>query len=311
MNRLELGQTGLFVTPVCIGTGAISNVEAATPYISADQAYSTIKAAFTSSFNFIDTAAIYGNTEEITGNVLKEIGGLPNGYVLQTKVDRDPVTGNFSGAQTEKSLKQSLRRLGLEYLQIVYIHDPEHTTFENIMSKGGALDILKQYKSDGIIGHIGIAGGPIDMLMRYIETGEFEAVITHNRYNLLHRGAEPLIAEAYRRKLAVLNAAPFGSGLLADPNCNRFAYQPASPDILHRFGNIKKTCRKYGVSVRAAALHFSAKDPRIASTIVGPTSPEHIKDYINLLSVKIPDELFEEIDKYAIYSGDPEEGRFK
>lgn len=311
MNRVELGTTGLFVTPICIGAGALMNTGGVEVPISEQQAYSTMKAAFTSEFNFIDTAANYGDTERIIGEVLRDIGGLPDGYVLQTKVDRDSTTGDFSGEQVEKSLKQSLERLDLDCLQVVYIHDPEHTAFENIMSKGGALDVLKKYKDEGVIGHIGISGGPISMLIRYIQTGEFEAVVTHNRFNLLHRAAEPLLNEASRRGMAVLNAAPFGSGILASLDSNRFAYRPASKEIMARMKKIRAICRKYGVSTKAAAVQFSLNDPRITSTIVGPTSPEHIGDYSQLMLEKIPPEIFSKIEEHVIYSGDPEAGRFK
>lgn len=310
MNKVEFGTTGLFVTPICIGSGALMNAGGVEMPISEEQAYLTMKVALRSQFNFIDTAANYGDTERIIGEVLRDIGGLPDGYVLQTKVDRDSTTGDFSGEQVERSLEQSLEKLGLGFLQIVYIHDPEYTTIETIMSKGGALDVLKKYKAKGVIGHIGISGGPISMLLRYIETEEFEAVITHNRFNLLHRVAEPLLDEASGRGMAVLNAAPFGSGILASFDSNRFAYRPAPRDVMERVEKIRDICRKYGVSTKAAALQFSLNDPRITSTIVGPTSPEHIDDYGKLIAEKVPPELFSEVEEYAIKSGDPEAGRF-
>lgn len=311
MKRQELGSTGLLITPLCIGTAALGNMPDAFGFsVSEDQAQATLRKIFKSTINFVDTASSYGISEERIGRVIKEIGGLPKGFVLQTKVDRNSESGDFSGEQIKRSLERSLKLLGIDYLPVVYIHDPEHTTFENIISAGGALDVLKQYKHQGVVGHIGISGGPIKMLIKYVETGEFEAVITHNRFNLLHRAAEALLNVATKRGMAVLNAAPFASGILADPSKNRFVYQKPSADILQRVENMRNICQRYGISLRAAALQFSFRDLRISATIVGPTTPEQVDDYLSLLDQSIPDRLFEEINQYAIYSGDPEAERF-
>ena len=74
---------------------------------------------------------------------------------------------------------------------------------------------MLRYKEQGIIEHIGVAGGPIDLMIRYIETGVFDAVLTHNRYTLLNRAAEPLLQLAKQRGMAILNAAPYGGGILS------------------------------------------------------------------------------------------------
>src|SRR5207244_1982630 len=85
--------------------------------------------------------------------------------------------------------------------QLVYLHDPEHATFEEITAPGGALDTLLRLKASGVIEHLGVAGGPIEMEMRYVEAGTFEAVISHNRYTLVNRTADPLFDLAARRPI--------------------------------------------------------------------------------------------------------------
>src|SRR6266702_416619 len=220
-----LCSTGLHVTPSCIGTAPLGNMPETFAYsVGEERALATIRAFFTgqgnsgtSSFNFLDTAASYGDgeSERRIGLVLREMGGVPPGYVLSTKADRDLHTGDFSGEQFTRSVERSLRLLGLDRLPLVFVHDPEHTTFEAAMAAGGPVDVLQRFKSAGVIEHIGVAGGPIDLLIQYVETGIFEAVITHNRYTLLNQTAEPLIDLAARRGIGVLNAAPYGSGLLA------------------------------------------------------------------------------------------------
>jgi D-threo-aldose 1-dehydrogenase len=85
------------------------------------------------------------------------------------------------------------RLLGVDHLQIVYLHDPEFAmqSFEDINAPGGAVEVLVRLKDEGLIDSIGISGGPIDMLMRYVDTGVWDAVISHNRYTLLSQVADP------------------------------------------------------------------------------------------------------------------------
>src|ERR671938_375558 len=104
------------------------------------------------------------------GVVLRERGGLPPGFVLSTKVDPDPQTRDYSGAQARRSVERSLTLLGLDHLQVVYLHDPENTTFEQAMAPDGPVAALQQCRAEGVIAQIGVAGGPIDLMMRYVET---------------------------------------------------------------------------------------------------------------------------------------------
>jgi D-threo-aldose 1-dehydrogenase len=131
-----------------------------------------------------------------------------------------------------RSLQESLERLGLERLALVYLHDPEHISFEDGVAPGGPVQALVELQREGLIDHLGVAGGPIDLMRRYIRTGAFEVVITHNRFTLVDRSAEPLLDEARELDVAVVNAAPFGGGVLAKgPAAVRdYAYGPAHPD---------------------------------------------------------------------------------
>jgi D-threo-aldose 1-dehydrogenase len=283
--------------------------------VSEERALETLRAAFASPIRYIDTAASYGDgeSERRIGLVLRELGGLPPGVVLSTKADRNLQTGDFSGDQFKRSVERSLRLLGLDRLQLVFMHDPEHTTFEASMAPGGPADVLQRFKQEGVIEHVGVAGGPIDMLIRYVETGAFEAVITHNRYTLLNQTAEPLIQMASERGIGLLNAAPYGSGMLAKgPEAYpRYAYTRAPDDLLSRAQAMNDICREYGVPLAAAALQFSLRDPRIVSTIVGMTHPERIRQTLDLAATPIPDELWERLDRYVAPPADPEAVRWR
>ena len=296
-----LGSTGLLVTSICIGAAPLGNMPETFAYeVSEERALETVRAFFTGPFNFLDTAASYGDgeSERRIGIVLGERSGLPPGFVLATKADRDLQTGTFTGAQMRSSVERSLRLLGLEQLQLVYLHDPEHISFEAAMQPGGPVEALLRCKDEGLIAHLGVAGGPIDVMMRYVETGLFEAAISHNRFTLLNREAELLWELCACRGVAAVNAAPYGSGLLAKgPGAYpRYMYSSAPSDLLRRAGQMEEACQRHGLPLAAAALQFSLRDARIASTIVGISRPERLSEALKLAQLLVPDELWAELD---------------
>ncbi len=180
------------------------------------------------------------------------------------------------------------------------------------MAPGGAVETLQRLRDEGLIEHLGVAGGPIDMTLRYIETDAFEVVITHNRYTLLNRSAEPVIALATSKGYANVNAAPYGSGILAKgPEAYpRYCYQTASAEMLDRVRRMDEICKTYAVPLAAAALQFSTRDPRMGATIVGMTKPERVAQTAALAAYPIPDELWFELDAVGYATADPETQRW-
>jgi D-threo-aldose 1-dehydrogenase len=301
LARHPLGKTGLAVTPLCIGCAPLGNMPDTFNYgVSEEQALATIRAIFAGPINFIDTAASYGDgeSERRLGIVLRELGGLPPGFVLASKADRDLHTGDFSGEQMRRSVERSLRLLGLNQLQLLYLHDPEHTTFEQAMSAGGPVETLQRCQQEGLIAHLGVAGGPLDLMRRFVETGIFEVAISHNRYTLLNTEAEAFWDVCHNYGVAAVNAAPYGSGILAKgPDAYpRYMYQDAPQSLLTRARQMEAICKRYGVPLGAVALQFSLRDPRITSTIVGISRPERLSETINLAQYPIPAELWGELD---------------
>ena len=316
LPRRALGATGLQVTPVCIGCAPLGDMAETFGYaVPEERALATIRAALQGPINFIDTAASYGDgeSERRIGIVLKELGGLPEGVVLATKADRDLTTGEFTGDQMRRSVERSLRLLGLDRLQLVYLHDPEHADFDELNAPGGAVEALVRLREEGIIQHLGLAPGPIDLTIRYVETGHYEVAITHNRYTLLNRTAEPLLRVCAERSIPVVNAAPYNSGILAKgPDSDaRYTYREPSSDLRERVAKLAAICERHGIPLAAAALQFSMREPRIYSTIVGMTRPERLVETAALATRPIPDGLWAELDAAAEPDQrDPEEGRW-
>jgi D-threo-aldose 1-dehydrogenase len=139
----------------------------------------------------------------------------------------------------------------------------------------------------------------VGLLQQYLDTGEFEVVLSHNRYTLLDRSAEPLFRSAADRGLGVLNAAPYGGGMLSKgPSVQQnYAYGSRDNRIRQAAEAMEAACRRYGVPLAAAALQFSMRAELTDSTVVGVSSPERITQTIELAGVEIPDELWSELEQ--------------
>jgi D-threo-aldose 1-dehydrogenase len=304
----ELGRTGLYVTPLCVGGGVLGSAPQNFGYeVPADRGIATVRRAFAGPINFLDTSNGYsgGESERRIGAAVAEAGGLPDGFVLATKVDRDGATGDFSGAQVRRSARESMERLGIDQIQLLYLHDPEHITYEEAMAPGGAVEALIGLRDEGVAEHIGVAGGPVELMARYLATGEFEVLITHNRWTLVDRSADALIDDAVGRGIGVVNGAAFGGGMLARGTAVSadYAYRPAPAEVVERVRAMEKACGQYGVPLAAAALQFSLRDPRIASTIVGMSRPERVDETLRLAAWDIPGILWDELDPLVAPAG--------
>ncbi|MEU0742821.1 aldo/keto reductase [Streptomyces sp. NPDC006134] len=298
-----LGGTGLTVSAVCAGGAVLGSMPEAFGYeVPRDRAVDTVRRVLAGPINFLDTSNDYGagESERRIGAALAEQGGLPDGFVLASKVDPGP-DGDFSGARVRASLEESLERLGLSRLPLLHLHDPERMDFGHATAPGGPVDTLVELRREGLVDHIGVAGGPAPLMRRYVETGVFEVLITHNRWTLVDRSAGELIDDAHARGMAVVNAAVFGGGVLArgTARTTSYAYRPAPLEVLGRIREMERVCARHGVPLAAAALQFSLRDPRIASTVVGFSRPERVDETLRHASWPVPRDLWDELEPLA------------
>lgn len=250
--------------------------------------------------SLIDTSNAYGGgrSEAVIGRAIAENGGVPAGIQIISKADSEPGTGVFDRDRVLRSLEESLSKLGLDSLPLYQLHDPYTITVAEAMGTGGAVQGLVELRDQGVIGSIGVAAGPTPLLTEYIRTGAFDVLLSHNRYTLADRSAADLFAEAATSGVTVLNAAPFGGGLLASGARDgaRYAYRAAPADLLAWVDRLERLCSAHGVSTAAAALHFSIRNPDVSSTVVGVRSPQRLAELDDLLATEVPDELWPAIE---------------
>jgi D-threo-aldose 1-dehydrogenase len=220
-------------------------------------------------------------------------------------------TGRFDAAQARRSLEGSLAALGLDRVDILHLHDPERTGDPmQVARPGGALAELFRMKEEGLASAVGLAAGPIEVMMPLMRDWDFDAIITHNRFTLVNRNAEPMLDLALERGMAVMNAAPYAGGALAKgAEKAKYVYQDPTDAMKAPVLRVEAICARHGVPPGAAALQFSMRDPRIAATICGVTRPERVQETLDWAALPIPEAVWAELAALPFATDDPEATR--
>lgn len=294
-----LGTTGLHVSAVAVGGASLGSMpENFGHEVSYDDGVALAGYVLDSSLRVLDTANGYsgGESERRIGAAIRRRGSLPGDFLVTTKVDaRD---GDYSGARVRASVAESKERLGLNRLPLVFLHDPEYHDFADLSAPGGAVETLMRLRDEGEIGHVGLAGGTVQVMSRYLDLGGFEVLLVHNRWTLVDHSAAELISQAGDAGVAVVNAAIYGGGVLAKPRAGSttYGYRPASPDTLAAVAAMDGVCTDHGTDLATAALQASLRDPLVAMTVVGVSSPGRLDRVVSSLGTELPDELFAALD---------------
>lgn len=308
-----LGRTGLEVTTLGFGASGIGNLSYARPDSDAAQA---VSAAWDAGIRLFDTAPHYGLglSELRLGSALR--GRPRDEYVLSTKVGRllrahpaptgsdlaaggfdvpDDLTRvwDFSADGVRRSLQESLTRLGVDHVDIVYVHDPDHAVDEAIRH---AIPALITLRDQGVIGAVGVGMNQWQAPLRMIRETDLDVIMLAGRYTLLDRAGEQLLDECARRGVAVVAAAPFNSGILArswPPDGANYDYGPAPDEVLLRARRLAESCQAHGVPLPAAALQFPLRHPAVVSVVAGMRSAAHVEAAATGIQAPVPDGLWQ------------------
>ncbi|MDA8586261.1 aldo/keto reductase [Rhodobacteraceae bacterium] len=303
------------VTNICFGTSPLGDMPDTYGYsVDAARARETISSMLSQPHSFIDTSRNYGDgrSEARIGDVIRERGGVPAGCVLATKVDRNMKTNVLDADRARRSVEESLEALAVGRLQILHLHDPEHCAdLNDITRSGGALDEVFRMKEEGLVGAVGLAMGNLPMMTSILPDWDFDALISHNRFTLLNRSADRMYTDAHARGIAIFNAAPYASGILAKGSnkTQKITYQDATEAQLKPVHAIEEVCARHNVPTGVAALQFSMRDPRVTSTIVGVSKSVRVQQTLEWAQMDTPDALWAELGALPFSSDDPEAER--
>lgn len=314
-SLVELGTTGLHVPRICFGTSALSDMPDTYGYeVDVERAVQTIQAIASSEAPFLDTSRNYGlgRSEERIGLAFRELGGKPESLIISTKLDRDMETLSFDADRARRSLEESFDALGIDSVDILHLHDPEHAaSLDEITRSGGSLDELFKMKEEGLTRAVGLAAGSVDVMMPILREREFDVLITHNRKTLVNNNADEMIALAKSRGIAVMNAAPYAGGALAKGSANfsRYVYQMADEQMMAPIKKVESICAKHSIAPGAAALQYSTRNPDIAVTICGVSKPERVAQTLEWASTTISEDAWNELLALTPSSENPEAAR--
>jgi D-threo-aldose 1-dehydrogenase len=312
------GRAGLTVGPIGYGVAALGNLYRALP---GDVWPGCVPAAWNAGVRYFDVAPHYGLglAEERLGVSLR---ALPRDeYVLSTKVGRliepnpdyrpgDSDIGNlfdvpstrrrrfdFSRDGVLRSVEESLTRLGLDRIDVLFVHDPDGHEREAL---DGAFPALEELRSQGVIKSYGAGMNQSAMLTRFVQQTDLDIVMCAGRYTLLDQAAEQdLLPAAVARGVSVAVAAVFNSGILATerPRAgSTYDYGKAPVELIARTERIADIAAGYGATVPQLAVQFPLRHPAVSTVVLGADSAEQITRNAGLSDVPVPDDLWRELE---------------
>ena len=303
-------RTGVEVSRLSLGTAALGGLYTS---VSDADCTDTVLTAIDNGINFIDTAPHYGKgTSEV--RIGKALAGRDRStFVISTKIGRLLVPSttdideffmdadntverkyDFSASGVRQSLEGSLERLGMDSVEILFIHDPDANADEAILEAYPELDRMR---SEGIIKAIGVGMNQCETPTRVIKETDIDMVLIAGRYSLLDQKAlEGLLPTALERNVDIIAAGVFNSGILANPvKGATYDYVPASDELLAKAVRIREVLDGHNVSLTSAALQFPLRHPAVKSVLVGCRSAaevaKNIAEFDKTIENKVWDDL--------------------
>jgi D-threo-aldose 1-dehydrogenase len=307
-SETALGRGGLQVGRYGFGGAPIAGLFES---VSEQQARECMGQAWSVGQRYFDTAPHYGAglSEQRVGAFLAQKPS--NEWVLSTKVGRLIETASsatpestgfvdepgvrrvfdFSRDGIRRSFDASLARLGVDKVDILFLHDPDDHWQQAIDE---AWPTLAALRDDGVVRSIGAGMNQTAMLTRFVQETDMDVVLLAGRYTLLEQGGlDDLLPACVKHRTSVVIGGVFNSGLLTNPYRNAtFNYEPAAAEVLAKAQRIDDVCSRHGVAIAAAALQFPLAHPAITTVLVGARSPEEIDENSRLIKTPIPEQLW-------------------
>ena len=335
IKKRRIGKTNLEVTELSMGTAPLGGWPIAT---SDEKAYATISTAWDKGIRYFDTAPLYGSgmAEERLGNFLKH--KRREDFAISTKVGRlvvysemgsqkfkgqDPnkdTEFDFSYDGTMRSFEESLKRLQLDSVDILHLHDPDNHPDHLDHAKNGAIKAMIKLKEEKVIKAIGCGLNQNEMLLDLAKLGCFDCFLLAGRYSLLDQTSlENLIPYCKENTISLLLGGVFNSGILIDPSPNTFFdyakldenwYENTKASLirmpkdfesadywLNKAYKLKEACNSHNISLKKAAIQFPYFNNVVSSAILGMNSKEQVEENFQDYNEKITFNFWEYLKK--------------
>jgi len=288
-------------------------------------AVAAVNAAWDEGWRYFDTAPHYG-LGLAEGRLGAGLRGKPRDeFVLSSKVGRiiyqadDAATDDegfaintnrrrrwdFSRDGVLQSIEDSLRRIGTDRLDVVFVHDPDDHYEEAVAT---AFPTLIELRDQGVIGAIGSGMNQAAMLTRFVTEVDIDVIMLAGRYSLIDPdGLDDVLPACIADDVQVVAVGIFNSGLLSQPRPapgTTFNYEPAAESLVAKANRLADVCESHGVTLPAAALAFPLAHLAVAGIAVGCRTPDEVHTNAALSRTEIPAALWTDLKSSGLLRED-------
>ncbi len=300
MKYSLLGRTGMLVSRLSFGASALGGVFGP---VEESVALRAVEAALECGINYFDVAPAYGGeqAELRLGKALRAT--RRDRYYLSTKVGKYTQPGaygadtlDYSRQRIRQSVDESSARLGVDYFDILHLHDIEYQNrrhTEWALAEG--LEAVMELKREGRIGAVGFGVYPTDLWMRILRSVDLDAALVHNHYCLHDTQLLQLLPEAAAKGIGIINGSPFASGLLTDQGPPD--WHPATAEARALFRQAADHCHQAGFSLTRLAIQFASQNESIPTTLFSASNAQAVEDNVRWSQVPYDPQLLAEVQR--------------
>jgi D-threo-aldose 1-dehydrogenase len=301
----QVGRTALQVSKLGLGTAPLTGNNGSIPEA---QSIETIRAALDAGVTFIDTAPMYGagRSEQ---RLAEALDGVPrDSYVLSTKVGRlvlpdGKLVFDFSRDGVLRSFEESMKRLKLDRVDILLVHDPDDNEQQALAE---AFPALAELRAQGVIRAIGAGMNQWQMEERFAQSVDVDCFLLAGRYTLLEQTALEFLGRCQERGIGVFLGGVYNSGILAiGPRLGAtYNYAAPPPEIVERVRRIEAVCTRHNVPLHRAAAQFALAHPAVTAVVLGAVLPSEVHANCDALFAPIPPELWDDLRREGLLRED-------
>ena len=291
MEHRQLGATDMQLSPLAFGA---SSLGAEFRKVKIHEALRSVRVAIERGMNFIDTSPYYGRgmSEVLLGQILPEIAR--DSYYLGTKLGRyAPQHFDFSAQRVEESIDVSLERMKVDHLDIVLCHDLEFVDMSQIVEE--TLPALRRQVEKGKVRYVGVSGYPMKMFRYILDHADIDVLLTYNHYTLQNDMALQLVPICQKKKVGLINAAPFSARLLTSAELPQ--WHKATPEVRRVAKVAADHCAAAGTDIAKLALQFAIANPDFATCVTGSANPQRIGQWMDWATEPLDETLLKEVFK--------------
>ena len=295
MEYNECGKTGMKLSRLSFGASSLGGVF---HDVKEKEAIEAVVAAVEGGMNFIDVSPYYGHyrAETVLGKALREVPREK--YYLSTKVGRygkDGVnTWDYSARRATESIYESMERLGVDHIDLINVHDIEFADLHQVADE--TLPALHELKQKGVVGHVGITDLQLENLRWVIDhtpEGTVETILNFCHYCLNDDALADYLDYFEQRGVGVINASPFGMGLLSSRGVP--AWHPAPQPLVEACRKAAQHCQDKNYPIEKLAIQYAVSNPRIATTLFSSANPVNVRTNIRYVEEPMDQQLVREV----------------